>query len=159
MSEAQMICLYIWYYNDVSELSEPVLQLVWCHFLLSGFDWKKCGWGWFVHRSCGVVPSRAEPSPWWRTNPHFDEPSHASIIMTSNGNIFRVIGLLCGEFTSDRWTRKGQWRGALMFSLICNWTNSSTNNGDAGDLRRHRAHYDVTVMYNVPWWYVFDSES
>ena len=26
------------------------------------------------------------------------------VIMTSsNGNIFRVIGLLCGEFTGDRW--------------------------------------------------------
>ena len=41
---------------------------------------------------------------------------------------------------------KGQWRRALMFSLICSWTNSWTNNEDAGDLRRHRAHYDVTVM-------------
>ena len=37
---------------------------------------------------------------------------------------------------------KGQWRGALM----CGWTNGWVNNGEAGDLRRHRAHYDVTVM-------------
>ena len=41
---------------------------------------------------------------------------------------------------------KGQWRGALMFSLICAWTKGSTNNRIAGDLWRHRAHYDVTVM-------------
>ena len=41
---------------------------------------------------------------------------------------------------------KGQWRGALMFSLICAWTNGWLNNPDAGDLRRHRTHYDVTVM-------------
>ena len=41
---------------------------------------------------------------------------------------------------------KGQWRGALMFSLICVWTNGWEKNGDAGDLRRHRAYYDVTVM-------------
>ena len=41
---------------------------------------------------------------------------------------------------------KGQWRGALMFSLICAWTNGRVNNWDASDLRRHRAHYDVTVM-------------
>ena len=41
---------------------------------------------------------------------------------------------------------KGQWRGALVFSLICAWTNGWVNNRDAGDLRRHRAHYDVTVM-------------
>ena len=32
-----------------------------------------------------------------------------------------------------------------MFSLICAWTESWANNGDAGDLRRHRAHYDVIV--------------
>ena len=41
---------------------------------------------------------------------------------------------------------KGQWRRALMFSLICAWTNVSVNTRDAGDLRSHRAHFDVTVM-------------
>ena len=41
---------------------------------------------------------------------------------------------------------KGQWRGALMFSLICARINGSVNNGEAGDLRHHRAHYDVIVM-------------
>ena len=41
---------------------------------------------------------------------------------------------------------KGQWRGASMLSLICAWTYSWANKGDAGDLRRHCAHYDVTVM-------------
>ena len=42
---------------------------------------------------------------------------------------------------------KGQWRGAWMFSLIRAWTNGWVNNGDAGDLRRRRDHFDVTVMY------------
>ena len=41
---------------------------------------------------------------------------------------------------------KGQWRGALMFSLICAWVNAWVNNCGAGDLRRHRAHYDAIVM-------------
>ena len=41
---------------------------------------------------------------------------------------------------------KGQWRGALMFSLICVWINGWVNSGEAGDLRRHRPHYDVIVM-------------
>ena len=41
---------------------------------------------------------------------------------------------------------KGQWRGALMFYLICAWINGWVNNREAGDLRRHRAHYDVIVM-------------
>ena len=41
---------------------------------------------------------------------------------------------------------KGQWRGALMFSLICVWINGWVNNREAGDLSRYRAHDDVTVM-------------
>ena len=41
---------------------------------------------------------------------------------------------------------KGQWRGALVFSLICAWINGWVNNREAGDLRRHRAQYDVTVI-------------
>ena len=47
---------------------------------------------------------------------------------------------------------KGQWRGALMFYLICVWINGWVSNREAGDLRRYRAHYDVTVMYFVVWW-------
>ena len=43
--------------------------------------------------------------------------------------------------------RKGQWRGALMFSLICVWINGWVNNREAGDLRRYRSHYDVIVMW------------
>ena len=41
---------------------------------------------------------------------------------------------------------KGRWCGALMFSLICAWTNGWVNSWDAGDLRCHCTHYDVTVM-------------
>ena len=41
---------------------------------------------------------------------------------------------------------KGLWRGTLMCFFICAWTNGWVNNRDAGDLRRHRDHYDVTVM-------------
>ena len=43
---------------------------------------------------------------------------------------------------------KGQWRGALMFSLICVWINGLVNNRKAGDLRYYRTHYDVIVMRN-----------
>ena len=45
---------------------------------------------------------------------------------------------------------RGRWRGALMFSLICAWINGWVKNTEAGDLRRHRAHYDVSVM--MYWW-------
>ena len=34
---------------------------------------------------------------------------------------------------------KGQWREALMFSLICAWINDWVSIREAGDLRRHRA--------------------
>ena len=46
---------------------------------------------------------------------------------------------------------KGQWRGALMFSLVCSRINGWVNNGEAGDLRRHRAHYDATVLTARPF--------
>ena len=51
---------------------------------------------------------------------------------------------------------KGQWRGALMFCLICIWINSRVNNREAGDLRRCLAHYDVTEMKCSPLviWYI-----
>ena len=42
---------------------------------------------------------------------------------------------------------KGQWGWALVFSLISAWTNSWVNNQNAGDLWRHHAHYDATVIY------------
>ena len=63
------------------------------------------------------------------------------MMTSSNWNIFRVTGPLLGH--------KGQWRGTLLFSLICAWTNVSSNNRDAGDLVRHRTHYDVTVMVKI----------
>ena len=44
---------------------------------------------------------------------------------------------------------KGQWREALMFSLICARINGWVNYDEAGDLRRPRARYDVTVMANI----------
>ena len=44
---------------------------------------------------------------------------------------------------------KGQWRGTLWFSFICALINGWVNNCDTGDLRRHRAHYDTTVMITI----------
>ena len=67
-------------------------------------------------------------SIWWR---HYDilcvlYYSYGTILMrfdsmmaSSNGNNFCVTGHLCWEFTSVvNSPRKGQWRGALMFSFI-----------------------------------------
>ena len=81
----------------------------------------------------------------------FEQPQghQFSMMTSSNGNIFRVAGPLCEEFTGQRWNpraHKGQWRGAVMFSLTCARINGWVNNREAGDLRRNCAHYDITVM-------------
>ena len=69
---------------------------------------------------------------------------------SSNGTIFRVTGPLCGNSPVPvNSPHKGQWREALMFSLICAWLNDWVNNREAGDLRRHRGHYDVNIMIQV----------
>ena len=54
----------------------------------------------------------------------------------------RFLSLCTGNSQSHR----GQWCGALMFSLICAWINGWVNIREAGDLRYHRAYYDFTVM-------------
>ena len=72
-----------------------------------------------------------------------------TMMTSSNGNNFRVTGHINvrGIHRSPvNSSHKGQWRGALMFSLICAWINDWVNNRETGDLRRHRAHHDVTVM-------------
>ena len=74
--------------------------------------------------------------------------NYLTIMMTSwNGNIFRVTGPFSrGIHRSPVDSpHKGQWR-TLIISLICVWTNGWATNCDAGDLRRHRVHYDVIVM-------------
>ena len=65
-------------------------------------------------------------------------------MMSSNGDIFRVTGPLCGSLVNS--PHKSRWRRALVFSLICAWINGWVNNREAGDLRCHHAYYDVTVM-------------
>ena len=92
---------------------------------------------------------------WLRSCYQSDQSAHkpsptAYIMMTSsNGNIFRVTGPLCGEFTGHRWIplTKGSDAELLMFYLTCAWIHGWVNNRDAGDLRRHRTHYDVIVMF------------
>ena len=61
---------------------------------------------------------------------------------------FSALLALCAGNSpvTDDIPHKGQWRGALMFSLICAWIKRWVNNREAGDLRRHRAQYDVIVM-------------
>ena len=80
------------------------------------------------------------------------------MMTSSNGNIFRVTGHLClcagnspvpGEFPAQRPVTRSF---DVFFDL--HPINGWINNDEAGDLKRHRAHYDVTVMrgVNVVWY-------
>ena len=65
----------------------------------------------------------------------------------SNRNIFRVTGPLCGEFTGHRWIPLTKASDAELWCfLIFAWINAWVNHREAGDSRRHHAHYDVTLM-------------
>ena len=70
------------------------------------------------------------------------------MMTSSNGNIFRVVGpFVRGIHRSPvDSSPKGHWRRALMFSMMCVWTNNWVGNRNAGHLRCHLAHYDVNVM-------------
>ena len=90
-------------------------------------------WGWFNMKM---------PSHQWG----IPSMERRLCMMTSwYGNIFCITGHLCGESPVNS-PHKGQWRGALMFTLICARIKGWVNNCEAGDLRHHRGHYDVIVM-------------
>ena len=108
----------------------------------------ECGYMSHIHCYSSALHNRKRPlaspdlwgeSPmmsWWR----HQMDTFSALMALFAGNLPVTGGFLA----------KGQWHGALMFSLICAWTNSSANNRDAGDLRCHCAHYDVTVMV-ISW--------
>ena len=73
-------------------------------------------------------------------------------MMTSlNGDIFRVLAFCAGNSTvpGEFPSQRSVMRNIVMSSLICARTNSWVNNREAGDLRRHRTHYDDSVMKGV----------
>ena len=81
------------------------------------------------------------PNSWWR---HQMETVSALLAICAGNSPVPVNS-----------PHKGQWRGALMFSLICVWINGWVNNGEAGDMRRYLVYCDVIVMTHVlsePCW-------
>ena len=70
------------------------------------------------------------------------------VMMTSsNGNIVRVTGPLWGESTGHRWIPLIKACDAELWCLLWSAPEQNANNRDAGDLRRQRAHYDITVIH------------
>ena len=72
-----------------------------------------------------------------------DRPADERPMMTKwNGNTFRITGPFVRGIHRDQWIpfTKGQWCGALMLPLMSAWTNSWTNNREAGELICLGAH-------------------
>ena len=67
-----------------------------------------------------------------------------NMMTSSNGNIFRVTGHLCGEFTGPRWIPHTKASDAEFWCFL--WSTPKVNNREAGDVRRQHGHYDVIVM-------------
>ena len=70
---------------------------------------------------------------------------------SSNGIVFHVTGPLCGEFTGHRWIPLTKASDAELWCFLWSLLNRlfKHKNCEAGDLRRHRANYDVIVMCMV----------
>ena len=92
-----------------------------------------------IEMNCGIY-LRVIPSTAWLGT---------AIITLSNENIFPVIRPLWGESTGNRWidVTKASEAGLCFFLWSALEKNGWTKNQDtAGDLKHHRAHYDVTIM-------------
>ena len=72
---------------------------------------------------------------------------------SSNGNIFRVSGSICGEFTGHRTNAND----AELWCFLCSAPELTVelNNRETGDLRRHRTNYDVSVTMLIYTDFVF----
>ena len=76
-------------------------------------------------------------------------PSLQILIMmtSSNGNIFHITGLFCGEFTGDQWIPRSKASNVELWCFL--WSASEpqlSKQWKPNDFRHHRAQYDVIVM-------------
>ena len=79
--------------------------------------------------------------------PKTNKLRHNEILLFYVCNIFMLLALCEGiHWSTVDSHHKGQWREALVFSLICAWTNGRASTRYSGDSRRHLAHYDVIVL-------------
>ena len=86
----------------------------------------------------------------WDALSIYTAPNFVALMMTSsNWNIFRVTGTLCGECTGHRWIPLTKANDAELWCFLWTalWINGSANNREAGDSRRQGAAYDIIVMY------------
>ena len=89
----------------------------------------------FIGNALQILQSCTKPSiSWWR---HQME-TFSALLAICAGN-----SPVPDEFPAQRPVT----RSFDVFSLIWVWMNGWVNNGEAGDLRRYRAHYNVIVMW------------
>ena len=88
----------------------------------------------FVNQSVKLPPWRyvQNQMSWWR-----NQMEHFCRLLALCGRNSSVTG----DFPSESSVTRD-----LIFSLIRAWTSGWENNRDAGDLKRHWPHYDITVM-------------
>ena len=84
----------------------------------------------------GYMPVSILAISWWR---HQVE-TFSTLLALCAGN-----SPVSGEFH----TQRPVTRSFDGFFFICAWVNGWVNNREAGDLRRYRAHYDVTVTIQI----------
>ena len=117
----------------------------WTEFLVLNIVWKRkmC---WLVGHEQKLLVSDGgkglDPKHWYRPIIY---PQHNDVIKWKHFPAYWpfVGGIQRSPVNSPH---KGQWCGALIFSLICVCINGWVNNRYAGNLRRYHAHYDVTIM-------------
>ena len=123
IAEDSLWCLLVyWCLFGARSFTTIIMALPgWCA-LLTTFNWRV---GMVV--TDGLVSADLQPL-WWRGP------------VGSNGDVIKWKHLpRCWPFVPGihrspvNSPHKGQWRGALMFSLICAWINTWVNNREAGD--------------------------
>ena len=77
--------------------------------------------------------------------------SHDDVIKWKH---FRVTGPLCGKFTGHRCIPITKASDAELWCFLWSAPEQKVNNRDTGDLRRHCAYYDITVMMKSRWLYM-----
>ena len=105
---------------------------------------------------CGAVITRSIFSKILTKLPSIARPSGRVMMTSSNGDIFRVSGPLCGEFTGHRCIPLTKASDAepwcFLWSAPC--INGSVNNREAGDLRRHRSYKIWKQLHQPRLWFI-----
>ena len=133
-------------------LKAPSHYLNHCWLIPSGVLWHSLGDNFTGNAQDNYPWHEFEDHKFWDWGRIFHQMEIFSAFLT----ICAGNSSVTGEVPTHRPVR---WRFNV-FSFICAWINGWVSNREAGDLRRHRAHYDINVMrwflsyqWSSPKWY------